>query len=182
MYFCQLKSDKAFLGLLWAPLCKWIFAHFGGPLVPPFTSPPLIPTLMSMYVNQSIQAIGHQVFHGIFDFMMKNVILTILAILGVGEDPYKRPVDLQDSTRGPSEGPSPFYQPPQDMFWLLTPHSLMAWGLIWYMPTMHDKIHVAFAKTGPFFTQTKILSERNKLESCATLQMKAENKSFKTFF
>ena len=103
-----------------------------------------------MYVNQSIQAIGHQVFHGIFDFMMKNVILTILAILGVGEDPYKGPVDSQDSTRGPSEGPSPFYQPPQDMFWLLTPHSLMAWGLIWYMPTMHDKIHVAFAKRDRF--------------------------------
>ena len=58
-----------------------------------------------------IQAIGHQGFHGIFDFMMKNVILTILAILGVGEDPYKGPVDSQDSTRGPSEGPSPFYQP-----------------------------------------------------------------------
>ena len=135
-----------------------------------------------MYVNQSIQAIGHQGFHGIFDFMMTNVILTILAILGVGEDPYKGPMDLHDSTRGPSEGPSPFYQPPQDMFWLLAPHTFMAWGLMWYTPTMHDKIHVAFVKMGPFATQTKIVSERNKLESCARSQMKAENKSFKTFF
>ena len=58
----------------------------------------------------------------------------------------------------------------------------MAWGLMWYTPTMHDKIHVAFVKMGPFATQTKIVSERNKLESCARLQMKAENKSFKTFF
>ena len=96
-----------------------------------------------MYVNQSIQAIGHQGFHGIFDFMMKNVILTILAILGVGEDPYKGPVDLQDLMRGPSEGPSPFYQT-HYMFWLLAPYTFMARGLIWYTP-MGQKCSIPFS-------------------------------------
>ena len=75
---CEYPHAGGFLGIL------------GVLMGAPSASPPLTPTLMSIDVNQSIHAIPYNDFDGILDFMVKKVILAILAILaifGVEDDP-----------------------------------------------------------------------------------------------
>ena len=49
----------------------------------PSASPSKTPTLMSTDVNQSIHNIQWEDFHCFFDFMVKKVILAILAIFAI---------------------------------------------------------------------------------------------------
>ena len=151
------------------------FAHF----MPPYGRP-LITCDPISYFRVSWVQLAHgwhcrQKKSMNFGFLKKNDHFSIFGHF----DPWQPPIGRRTKHWGTSGAHLRVPTPPS---WLYTvaklaaPYTFLTRGSIWYTPLKYA------SENWWYFTQTKIASKRNKLESCATSQMKAGKKGFKTFF